>query len=205
MNKHQQRSNETKNHIIAAAEISFAENGYEATSVSKICRIAGVSKGAFYHHFDSKQQLFLALLNRWLASMAGQLDQLELGSIEAPERLLAMSGILNQLLQVPASQLLIYLEFINRSVRNPELWKMTIQPYYQYREELSQLIAQGTAEGSLRKINPETAASMIVAMVIGLLVQGYLDPDGADWNGIAQQSIALLVNGLRYQETGIGG
>ncbi len=189
---------------MAAAEISFAENGYEATSVSKICRAAGVSKGAFYHHFDSKQQLFLALLNRWLASMAGQLDQLEVGSIGAPERLLAMSGILNQLLQVPASQLMIYLEFINRSARNPMLWEMTIQPYYQYREEISQLISQGTAERSLKMINPKTAASMIVAMVIGLLIQGYLDPGGADWNRVAQESMALLVDGLRQPEAGLG-
>lgn len=201
MNKHQQRSNETKNHIMAAAEISFAKNGYEATSVSTICRTAGVSKGAFYHHFDSKQQLFLALLNRWLASMSGQLEQLQLGSTGAPERLLAMSGILDQLLKVPASQLLIYLEFINRSARNQALWEMTIQPYYQYREEISQLVAQGTAEGNLKEIDPKTASSMIVAMVIGLMIQGYIDPGGADWNRVAEESMALLVNGLRLPKT----
>ena len=75
---------------------------------------------------------------------------------------------------------------------------------YEVITEISQLISQGTAERSLKMINPKTAASMIVAMVIGLLIQGYLDPGGADWNRVAQESMALLVDGLRQPEAGLG-
>ena len=55
----QQRSEETRARILAAALDRFARYGYDATGVAEICRAAGVSKGAFYHHFPSKQAAFL--------------------------------------------------------------------------------------------------------------------------------------------------
>ncbi len=197
MNKQQQRSEETKQQILTAAEVCFAQAGYDETSVAQICQVAGVSKGAFYHHFESKQTVFLALLQRWLALMDRQVDRLDLGAAGAPERLLAMTGILGQVLRVPNNQLLIYLEYLNKAARDPQIWEMTVQPYYQYREAISGLVAAGTAEGSLRTIEPKTASIAVVAMALGLLIQGFIDPAGADWERVAQESMGLLIAGLK--------
>jgi TetR/AcrR family transcriptional regulator, transcriptional repressor for nem operon len=49
-------------------EASFAlirERGYAATSVDELCAEAGVSKGAFFHHFQSKDALAVAAVDRW--------------------------------------------------------------------------------------------------------------------------------------------
>jgi AcrR family transcriptional regulator len=62
----QQRGEETRSHILDVAGELFAERGYDATSVAGICARAGVTKGAFYHHFKSKQAVFLELRDRWL-------------------------------------------------------------------------------------------------------------------------------------------
>ena len=58
----QQRSIETRRRIMSAAVALFAAQGYNASGVAEICRAAGASKGAFYHHFSSKQALFVAVL-----------------------------------------------------------------------------------------------------------------------------------------------
>ena len=63
MRRKQQRSEETRARLLEAAEACFSESGYDGTGVAKICRRAGVSKGAFYHHFETKQAIFLELLN----------------------------------------------------------------------------------------------------------------------------------------------
>jgi len=61
----QQRSEETRKHILEAAQRLFSAKGYDATGVAEICQAAGVSKGAFYHHFLTKQAVFLVLLENW--------------------------------------------------------------------------------------------------------------------------------------------
>jgi AcrR family transcriptional regulator len=58
----QSRSQETHDHILVSAGRLFSEKGYADTSVSEICEFAGVSKGAFYYHFPTKQALFIAFI-----------------------------------------------------------------------------------------------------------------------------------------------
>ncbi len=52
---------ETRDAVLRAARQHFAENGYAATSLNAIAAAAGVSKGALFHHFASKEDLFLAV------------------------------------------------------------------------------------------------------------------------------------------------
>ncbi|MFV2089563.1 MAG: TetR/AcrR family transcriptional regulator [Pseudomonadales bacterium] len=48
--------------ILAAAERLFADRGYDSVSVSQIAELAGMSKGNIFHHFKSKENLYLAAL-----------------------------------------------------------------------------------------------------------------------------------------------
>lgn len=51
--------------LIAAAHQLVKQQGYAATSVDDICRAAGVTKGAFFHHFASKEALGVAAAAAW--------------------------------------------------------------------------------------------------------------------------------------------
>ena len=48
--------------LLDAAAKAFASHGYAGASVDRIAREAGLSKGTFYWHFDSKEELFLGLI-----------------------------------------------------------------------------------------------------------------------------------------------
>ena len=52
----------TRGSLVAAARTLFGERGYAATSVEEIVRLAGVTKGALYHHFADKDDLFRAVV-----------------------------------------------------------------------------------------------------------------------------------------------
>lgn len=93
----------------------FGERGYDATSVAEICQRAGVSKGAFYYHFASKQALFVALLDQWLAVLDSRV------AVEATtplETLRAMVGLLQQVFDHARGRLTMYLEFRRQAVRD---------------------------------------------------------------------------------------
>ena len=59
--------------ILDAAQHLVIENGFAATSVDQVLQGAGTSKGAFFHHFDSKLDLARALTERYVAADIGQL------------------------------------------------------------------------------------------------------------------------------------
>ncbi len=56
---------DTKQELINQAKHFFSSKGFHQTSVQEIARGAGISKGAFYKHFDSKESLFVELLKRY--------------------------------------------------------------------------------------------------------------------------------------------
>ncbi|WP_082665280.1 TetR/AcrR family transcriptional regulator [Sphingopyxis sp. H115] len=51
--------------LIAAAHATVRRQGYSATTVDQICAAAGVTKGAFFHHFASKEELAVAAAEGW--------------------------------------------------------------------------------------------------------------------------------------------
>lgn len=56
-----ERAEATRGRLVAAARELFGTRGYEATSIEDVLERAGVSKGALYHHFPSKEALFEAV------------------------------------------------------------------------------------------------------------------------------------------------
>jgi AcrR family transcriptional regulator len=60
----QQRSETTTSELIEAARSLFAAKGYEATSLDDIVDAAGMTKGALYHHFSGKRELFAAVFEQ---------------------------------------------------------------------------------------------------------------------------------------------
>ena len=55
----------TKNKILDAAFNVFVRNGFNDTTMSHIVRESGLSKGAIYHHYNSKKDLFISLIDHW--------------------------------------------------------------------------------------------------------------------------------------------
>jgi len=190
----QQRSEETRTKIMDAAIKLFSINGYNKASVDDICTEAGISKGAFYHHFKSKQELFLALLDGWLNNIDKAID----GSKEltAPETFMRMSEAFPYIFETAGDGLPMFLEFWLQASRDKKIWEASISPYRRYHKYFTLLIQKGVDEGSFVEVDPELASRLIVSTAMGLLLQSLLDPRGAKWEKVARDSTTMLVNGL---------
>lgn len=196
MKSQQQRSIETRARILEAAEEHFALEGYDTTGVAEICQGAGVSKGAFYHHFDSKQEVFLELLNGWLEDMDRQLSVLNKARGDLQERLFSMTRVVRVVLQAAERGLPIYLEFLTRGLRDPVVMQSMSRPFQRYQDFFSAMFEEGMTEGTVRQMDSQAAARMIIALALGLLIQGVVDPEGADWDRIAGEGVGILFEGL---------
>ncbi len=194
--RQQDRATQTKESILKAAEQLFAAQGFEATTVSMICDAAGVSKGAFYHHYKTKQSVFLELMQRWLKGLDEQLVLINESTDDVTEGLLSMGNVVGQVLDVGGPQLPIFLEFMSRAVRDPDVWEATVEPFQRYRDFFAILIQRGIEEESLREIAPHYAARVIIALAVGMLVQGLLDPGGEEWRDVTHEALQLLLQGI---------
>jgi len=196
MNKQRKRSEETRTRLLIAAEKCFAQDGYDAAGVAKICQYAGVSKGAFYHHFSSKQMIFMALFKQWLEGLDFQLIKLRDDMVDIPDGLISMAAVVQDVLRTAENQLPIYLEFWNRATRDPNVLQAMIEPFHRYHTFFAEMIEAGISQGTLRQIDPSVAARMIISMGVGLLIQGLLDPVGSDWEWATEESIKIILGGM---------
>lgn len=73
--------------IVDAAIELFAKKGYEATSIQEITEHCGISKGAFYLSFKSKEELFLAIIDHMIAKIGSSIDQVVKSDIDAQHKL----------------------------------------------------------------------------------------------------------------------
>ena len=174
----------------------FAEKGFDATGVAEICKASEVSKGAFYHHFPTKQAIFLVLLEEWLKGVDVELGRAVEDAVNVPEGLLAMASEMREVFAAADGRLQIFLEFWQQARRDPQVWKEFIAPYRRYREFLTGIVQRGIDEGSFRPVDAQAVGHALVALAVGIVVQGVLDPGGAAWDRVARESVKLLIDGL---------
>ncbi len=190
----QQRSEETRSKIIEAAIKLFSTRGFNAASVDDICKEAGISKGAFYHHFESKQLLFLALLDGWLETIDSAIEASKDKTV--PETFMQITEAFPYIFATAGEGLPMFLEFWLQASRDDKIWQASIVPYRRYHKHFTSLIKKGVDEGSFVPVDPELTARMIVSMAMGLLLQSLLDPKGAKWEKTAREITTMMMDTL---------
>lgn len=154
---------ERKKELIDCAETLFLRKGYEATTVADILAQTGLSKGAFYHHFESKEDLLDALTERvGAAIIAAAQDILQDDSLDALTRLnrfLARSG---QFKRETASELNAVFSAVfqpENAVLYQRMMKAGIRAVMPV---LTRIVEQGVREGLFRVPDAEIVAEMLL-------------------------------------------
>lgn len=84
----------TRDHIVEAADRLFYEKGYEHTSFADIADAVQISRGNFYYHFKSKDEILDAVIEARLADTRTMLEQWEIASRDPAERIRSFIHIL---------------------------------------------------------------------------------------------------------------
>lgn len=168
---------ETRQRLLEAALKVFGANGYERATIDEIVREAGFSKGAFYVHFESKDDLFWEMLqDRINAQQEVFREALNPDdSIEANEaRILAAVFAMSQGPIGPA----IYLEFTAHGMRNPLVKERLSEMYAGWHAFIVDLLTRGQDAGLLRTdIDVPLVSSVLMALFEGSMIQSNLAPE----------------------------
>ena len=189
-------SEERQKQILDAAITEFAQHGFHATRMEDIARAAGLSKGAVYLYYKSKDAIITALLRTMFAwELRGARAIMEAEG-SAADRLLAITCMLAEEFERMAVAMPILLEFYAVAFRQSAVREYLSQMYEEFRAPLARLIQQGIERGEFRAVAPADVALTWIALVEGLALLWALNPRGLALREHAEAAVHLLLDGL---------
>lgn len=180
------QAQDSRDEILKAAMHLFANRGFHETSMSEVAREARVSKALIFWHFKTKEDLFLAVLNRLLepyfidfAEEAQQLDE--------RQQTLKLVELYLVFVRDNASSVRFFLAQLLREQKiSDALSEQVMKLYSSYRAMLVELITRAREKRLCETgLSPATAAAFIVSALNGLLIEflfmgsGVIEPDSA--------------------------
>jgi AcrR family transcriptional regulator len=190
----------SRRELLSAAAKLFARDGFEATSVERICDRAGLSKGTFYWTFSSKDELLHELLEERVEEPLRQAAQLIATS--GPERDMSVeaSRTLAEFLRADRTAVVLDDEFWRRALRD----RPTRERYSRRQRDLRRafteaLEARAEHLGAPAFDTPtEHVAIAYLALLSGIARSRLVDPRGIP-DGLYGEMVALIFQGLIYR------
>ncbi len=175
----------------------FARYGSQATSIDRIAKAAGVTKGALYYHFKDKEELlFEAVKNR-----VGQFERRVVGDLspisDASAALRELARVCLEHATKSNHRRLIVTLMVEALDTNPRLTAEFRAMMHRFREFLCGIVRHGQERGQFRRdVDPAVAAEVYAGAVMGAEIQYYQDPQGFDLPATIDAFVAQYVGWL---------
>jgi len=192
----QERAERTRLRILGAAAASFAEHGYDGVSLNRLIRESGLTKGAFYFHFASRDELALAAFRykqqQLVAEMARSVDE------TAPplERLATLLRERARLLEQDPTLFVVVrlgIELTMRHGAGSEYASFSELPL----DIFERIVREGQERGEVRgDLAPRRTAETLFAGVLGIDQAALLIPRQLDVAERTERLLDLFLAGL---------
>lgn len=168
---------EVRGRLIAAAAEVFAAKGYDASSVDDIARQAGLTKGAVYSNFDSKDDLFFELLGEKVAERIALVENLPASPEPAEAWVRGVGAALNAAMVEQPGWHVLFIEFWQRAIRDPAARERFVPRRRKLHDLVAKTIERRADELNLRlPVDPDRLATAMIGLSNGLAIEYLLDP-----------------------------
>jgi AcrR family transcriptional regulator len=175
----EEKKQATRNRLIEAAAEVISRKGFAATSVDEVAEHAGLTKGAVYSNFASKEELFLAVIDRHVSQRTETIADVVEAGRPLGEQLAQGGQIFTAALAEDRKWFLLGLEFSIYAARNPDVTPTLGRGYRQMRTQVAELIQRRADEqGRALPVAADQLARAIFALSHGLALEKLGDPDG---------------------------
>jgi AcrR family transcriptional regulator len=190
-------SEERKEQILDAATEVFAQKGFDHARMDDIVEETGLSKGALYWYFKSKDDIIFGIMDRLFRLEFKALEELKDDDSSASESLeqftdLAIKDINRMMRFMP-----ITYEFLALAFRNKLVQKAIKQYMNSYVSILDPMIQRGVDSGEFKEVNPREVSAAVGAIIEGTMLLWVYDRSLIDPEKNIRSSIHLLLEGVK--------
>jgi AcrR family transcriptional regulator len=190
----EERKRTAINNILDSAEEYIQKNGVNNIDINKICKSAGLTKGAFYHHFRNKQHLLLSLFNRWIVKVSSEIELTEYKDTDPVDLIIQIIDSISPAFIRSTNQLPMFLELYIKAINDKKLKKYVVESYNSFISFFLEVLKNGMDRGLVKKGNPVQLSKILFSLTLGLLIQGLINPDSENWQKIAKKSVSLILS-----------
>ncbi len=185
---------ERRQQILDAAWRCAGRKGFRVMSVDEICAEAGVSKGAFYGYFESKQALLLALLADDTAALDRIVEHLESEMVRSIDRLRHFVRAMLERGDEPA-RVQVRADLWAEMLTDKAVRERFTAAVGHRRTALRGWIERAVANAELVEIPANAFAAVLLALGDGLGLHAGLDPTGFRWANI-RKAVGVMLERL---------
>jgi AcrR family transcriptional regulator len=162
------RPPDTRERVLQVSQQLFAERGYRGTSLRDIAKRIGIKAPSLLHHFPSKQQLYVAVLDRMFESIENAAAALEWGQGDRQERMRqAVCNAIDFMIAKPNFVRLLWMELAEESGMGRQIVKRRIPPLFSLAVNF---IYAGQREGQFRAdVDPNHFMWSLDSLTLGFL------------------------------------
>jgi AcrR family transcriptional regulator len=182
----------TRERILHSAQTLFARHGFGGVSMPAIAKASGITAGAIYKHFQSKDDLFFEVVSRTVRSAP-------MPEVQAAASAAAQLPSIVATYTTPRLKLLrqLALEIHSASAKHPKVRRMLRESLDRSIEQISGIIALAQDNGDIdRSLNADMLASTVMVFIMGLMHMETLLPvrvGDSEWNGFIQDRVRALM------------
>lgn len=173
-NKHQEKTAETKRVLLKSARLIFARDGFEACRIADIAVAAGHTRGAFYAHFESKAELFFALLQQEVDKHAARIRTLLEGRETVEDRVAALRDYYARCIADRDWGMLV-LEFKLFAARHPKLRPQLAAIHRRIRASMNLEVIYKLL--GIDNTDNESKSAALAGVMAGLFLECAYDPE----------------------------
>jgi AcrR family transcriptional regulator len=192
----EEKKQATRNRLIEAAAEVISRKGFGATSVDEVAEHAGLTKGAVYSNFASKEDLFLAVIDRHVSQRSATISDVVATGRPLGEQLAQGGQIFSAALTEDRKWFLLGLEFSIYAARNPDVTPTLGSGYRQMRTQVAEsLESRADEQGRPLPLPADQLARAIFALSNGIALEKLGDPDGVP-DALFGQVLGLILQSL---------
>ncbi len=176
-----ERQAQTRSRIMDAATRVFAAKGLEHASVDEVAAAAGYTKGAFYANFQSKQELFLAMLEERFEHRVAETERVWSDDDPPHKQARDSTADFARAVRAEPEAVRLFLEFKVHALRNDYFRDELVARFAGLRERLEEIYGRRAEEYGLAPVIPiDRVVRMVLAMCDGWELWMLLEPDAVD-------------------------
>ena len=188
----------TDKRILDAAQSLFSRNGFKETSMDDIVEESGVSKGAIYGHFESKEKLMLAIHERQIESALSQLNYTFSKDTSSVEKLRKIGDLIFvTACNCPKEFQRMNIEFFIEASRKRSLASGLNKRYKAIQRFIEEIIREGEVNGEFRAgVDSAALSTLLFATVDGLTLHWATMGVDFDWNHLKEVLLDTVLEGI---------